>query len=75
MWLACTGPPPESRFAPATPATAMAPLSLSAVTVTPGGTITVNPTLQPLVAQAGASRVSVRSDTAAVTVGACPGPG
>src|ERR1700722_5280302 len=75
MWLACTGPPPESRFAPATPVTAMPPLSLSAVTATPAGTVTVNPTLQPVVAQAGASRVSLRSDTAAVTVGARPGPG
>ena len=44
-------------------------------TATDGGTVTVNPTLQPVSAQAGAASVSSRSDTAAVTVGAWPGPG
>ena len=54
IWLAWTLPPPESRLAPAAPATVIVPPSLSAVTVTLDGTVTVNPTLQSDVAHAGA---------------------
>src|ERR1700729_305849 len=70
MWLACTGPPPESRVTPPGSDT-----SETGRPPTPAGTVTVNPTLQPVSAQAGAASVSSRSDTAAVTVGAWPGPG
>ena len=70
--VALTGPPSESRFAPAVPETVTGPPWLATVTVTPGGTVTAKPTEQPEDAHAGAARVSRPPDTDGVTAGGPP---
>ena len=52
---AFTGPPPESRFAPAIPGTATGPPSVVTVAVTSEGTVTVKLTLQSEVSHAGSA--------------------
>ncbi len=70
--VALTGPPSESRFAPAVPETVTGPPWLATVTVTPGGAVTAKPTEQPEDAHAGAARVSRPPDTDCVTAGGPP---
>src|SRR6516165_1628271 len=70
--VAWTGPLPESRLAPSVPETVTGPPSLAAVTVTPAGTDTSKPTLQPEYAHDGAARVRRPPETDAVTAGGPP---
>src|ERR1700742_1067281 len=69
MWPACTGPPPESRTAPATPKTRSGAPSLAALTVTPDGTVIVYETLQRVFAQAGSARLRWPPDSDCCTAG------
>src|SRR5215831_163590 len=71
-WPACTGPPSESRFAAPVPETDTAPPAVATRTETPGGAVTVNATLHPETAHAGASRVRRPPETVSVTVGGGP---
>ena len=67
--VARTGPPPESRFAPAIPDTVTGPPSVDTVAVTSGGTVSAKLTLQPEVAHAGALRLRRPPDTDCTTAG------
>ena len=65
--LARTGPPPESRFAPAIPDTVTGPPSAVTVAVTSDGTITEKLTSQSELAHAGSPTLRRPSDTDCAT--------
>src|SRR6185437_5023574 len=67
--VARVGPPPESTFAPAVPETVAGPPPVETVAVTPGGTVILKSTLQPVLAHAVLDRASRPSDTACTTAG------
>src|SRR4029078_8318687 len=62
-------PPAESTFVPAVPETVAGPPPVETVAVTPGGTVILKSTLQPVLAHARLDRASRPSDTACTTAG------
>ena len=69
IFVALTGPPPESRFAPAIPDTVTGPPSVVTVAVTSDGTVTAKLTLQSELAHAGSARLRWPPDTDCATAG------
>src|SRR5215472_2740910 len=67
--VALTGPPPESRSAPAIPETITTPPWLATAAVTPAGTMMVKPTLQRETWHTGSARVRRPPETDCVTEG------
>ena len=67
--MAFTGPPPESRFAPAIPDTLTGPPWVVTVAVTSDGTVIAKLTLQSELAHARAARLRRPPDTDCATAG------
>jgi hypothetical protein len=70
MLVALTGAPPESRFAPEVPEMNSGPPA--AVTLTPGGTVTLKLTEQLSFAHAGSARERRPPDKDCTTAGGLP---
>ena len=66
------GPPPVSRFAPATPETAAGPPWVATLTVTPNGTVRLKLTPQSELPQAGSDRLRRPPDTDCAIAGTPP---